>query len=55
MTKPKPANPQYERQPLRSHAKTFSCDPLLLEELLASYRIWGVDPNVKPNPKGSRR
>ncbi len=43
--KPKPAppaNPMYERQPLRVHAKTFSCDPLLREELQALYRAIGV-------------
>lgn len=47
MTDPKP-NPMYVRQPLRVHAKTFSCDPLLHEELLASYRIWGVKPLPSP-------
>lgn len=58
----KPANPQYQRQPLRDHGKTFSCDPLLREELEASYRIWGVpilpsvvNPNPQQGPTRSRR
>lgn len=45
--KPKPTpppNPMYVRQPLRVHAKTFSIDPLLHEELLETYRILGVKP-----------
>lgn len=61
MTTPKP-NPMYVSQPLRDHGKTFSCDPLLREELEASYRIWGVpilpsavNPIPQQGPTRSRR
>lgn len=57
MTTPKP-NPMYVRQPLRDHGKTLSCDPILREEIEASYRIWGVPilPSaVNPNPDQSRK
>ena len=54
MTKPAPANPMYVHQPLRDHGKTFSCDPLLREELEASYRSMGVEilPSaMNPHPQ----